>query len=82
MKSETRAASQTAHIPLKRPPRLLHRPFKGNCERCGLEYVVERGGNFGDRDYYELFHEHMNLQARFKAAVRYLVAIMRARNAA
>ena len=25
--------------------------------------MVERGVNFGDRDYYELFHEHMNLQA-------------------
>ena len=74
------AASQASQQALRRPPRLLHRPFKGNCERCGQEYIVERGGAFNDASYYELFHEHMNLQARYKAAVRFLCAVLRARN--
>lgn len=41
--------------------------------------MVERGGAFRDSDYYELFHEHMNLQARFKAATGFMVAVLRAR---
>ena len=63
-----------------RSSRTIYRPFKGNCERCGHEYIVERGGAFSDASYYELFHEHMDLQARFKHAIRFLLAVMRARN--
>lgn len=60
----------------------MHRPFKGNCERCGQEYIVERGGYFDDRAYYELFHEHMDLQAQLKSArrwmLRYFLMLVRA----
>lgn len=42
---------------------------------------VERGATFGDRDYYELWHEHMDLTARFKAALAFFRLLMRARNA-
>ncbi len=73
---------QTKGQPTPRSPRPLHRPFKGHCERCGEEYIVERGGSFGDRDYYELFHEHMNLMHRFKLAAQFVFYLMRARNAA
>ena len=78
--SSSTAASQASQQALRRPPRLLHRPFKGNCERCGHEYIVERGGHFSDASYYELFHDYMNLEARYKAAVRFLCAVLRARN--
>lgn len=61
--------------------RSLHRPFKVVCKRCGQEMQVERGATFGDRDYYELWHEHMDLTARFKAALAFFRLLMRARNA-
>ena len=78
--SSNTAASPGLQQALRRPPRLLHRPFKGNCDRCGQEYIVERGGHFSDSSYYELFHDYMNLEVRYKAAVRFLCAVLRARN--
>ena len=78
--SSSTAALQGSQQALRRPPRLLHRPFKGNCERCGQEYIVERGTSFSDAFVYELHHDYMNLEARYKAAVRFLCAVLRARN--
>ena len=43
--------------------------------------MIERGATFGDRDYYELWHEHMALQALYRRVKEFFLAVMRARNA-
>jgi hypothetical protein len=37
------------------------------CDRCGLEHTVERAGRYADQDFLELWHEHMELEAEYKA---------------
>lgn len=43
--------------------------IRHQCERCGLEAVLERAGRFRDDDYYEMFQEHMELDAAHRQLI-------------
>lgn len=46
--------------------------LRHECERCGLIAEFERAGRFTDDDFYEVFHERMDLEARLRERARSL----------
>lgn len=38
------------------------------CERCGLEAVLERAGRFRDEDFYELLQDYFALEIELRQA--------------
>jgi hypothetical protein len=48
------------------------KPFIVQCERCGNEQPVSRGGHFRDEDYLELHHDYMALEQAYRREVAML----------
>lgn len=43
-------------------PEAVPRKVRHQCERCGLEAVLERAGRFRDEDFYELLQDYFALE--------------------
>lgn len=49
---------------------MAYKPLIYRCERCGMEASLERTGRFNDDDFYEVFHERMDFEARLRERSR------------